>query len=387
VKLARFLMLLAAGLAPSCGHRRPGADGLAAAEARAAHYQDSSGLLVGTYGVWALQPLPGPFRAEARALADYVRLDPGRGFDPADPEANRSAPDAVTSASATAGGGQVSSEWRFEGQLGLDVEGQLGGGPASAGVIARVSTEPDYKSWSTAVRGAVELFERNTALGLLLGYGRDRVEPVEVFGGQEAAWPAGHDRWAASTSLTQVLSPRWLLRAGLGATWQRGTLTSPYRRALVRPTLLLPEALPRARDRYTGFVGASFSISPALALHLSQGGYLDSWSVAAVIPEVTLAAEVHPGIVVSGGYRFYAQSEAEFYQATYAEPQPVMTGDLRLGQIRDHTLSLELVRQFRAGERIALPVVAGYQLSVLDYKAVGSRVMAHVFSLGLGVEH
>ena len=105
------------------------------------------------------------------------------------------------------------------------------------------------------MRGAVELFERNTALGFLPGYGRDRVEPVEVFGGQEALWPAGHHRWAASASLTQLLSPRWLLRAGLGATWQRGTLSSPYRRALVRPNLLLPEALPRARDRYTGFVG------------------------------------------------------------------------------------------------------------------------------------
>jgi hypothetical protein len=380
--VAKAILLLAVA---GCGHGS--AERPSAAEVRAYHYQDSSGLLVGTYGGAVRQRLPGRTSVEARALADYVRIDPDRGFDPSDPTADRRAPDAVTSASATAGGGEVAEEWRFEGLLGFDVEREVRGAPASIGAVVRASTEPDYRSVSVAARASAELFERNTGVSVLFGYGRDRVLPVEVFGGQEALWPASHDRWAGTASISQLLSPALVLTAGVAATWQRGMLSSPYRRALVYPTLLLPEALPRARDRYSGFVALSASLTPRLALHVQQGAYLDDWSVRAFIPAAVLAAEVDEGILLQLGYRFYAQSRASFYAAVYPEPRPIMAGDVRLGRVHDHHVSLELRRALRQSGRLKLPLLAGYQLSVMDYRSVGSRVVSHVFMLGLAADY
>lgn len=373
----------AALLAGSCGHHPPTARP-SAAEARAHHYQDSSGLLARTYGAWLRQGLPGGTTAELKALADYVRLEPD---DPTSPHAHHHGPDAVTSASATAAGGEVASEWRFEGQAGLDVAGEVAGAPASVGVLARASTEPDYKSVAAAAQAMVELGERNTTLSLLLGYGRDRVEPVEVFRGEEAQWPASHDRITGTLSIAQLVSPVAIASAGLAGTWQRGTLSSPYRRAVVGPSLLLPEALPRARDRFSGFLGLSMLLTPRFAVHFKQGVYADSWSVRAFIPEVTLAVEPAPRILVQAGYRFYLQSSASFHQVTYDDVRPVMTGDPRLGRVRDHTLGLEVRRSFGPSAHLALPILLGYQLSTLDYLDRGSRVVAHVFTAGAGAEY
>jgi hypothetical protein len=365
-------------------HQAGGGDRPSQAELRAHHYQDSSGLLVGTYGGWLRQRLPAGTTGELALLADYVRIDPGRGFDPTRPDADRSAPDAVTSASASAGGGQVSREWRFEGQGSFGAERTLAGALLALEVVARGSTEPDYRSLSGGLRTTAELDERNTGLALQIGYGRDSVRPVEVFHGQEQLWPAHHRRWAGTLSAWQVLGARLLARAGVTATFQRGTLASPYRRAVVAPNLLLPETLPRARDRYSGHVGLSWSITPRLALHLDQGGYADSWSVEAIIPEARLAAELGEGVLLEGGYRYYRQSRARFYAVTYPEAQEIMTGDTRLGGIRDHSFALEVRRALRPGRRLALPLLLGYQLSSLRYRGVGARVIAHVFHLGLG---
>jgi hypothetical protein len=382
-----WLPLIAAAVLGACGHSRARAEGPSSAEARAYHYQDSSGLLVGTYGVAVRQRLPARTTVEARALADYVRVDPGRGFDPTRPGADRRAPDAVTSASATVGGGEVATKWRVEGQLGFDLERDVAGAPSAAGIVARASHEPDYRSLSVAARGATELADRNTAIALLVGYGRDEVDPVEAPRGNEALWPDRHQRWAGNLNLSQILSRSLVFTAGAAATWQSGMLSSPYRRAVVQPSLLLPESLPRSRDRYSGFLGLSASINPDLAVHIKQGVYLDSWSVRALVPEIVVAAELAPGAVLQTGYRLYAQSAASFYRATYQEAQTIMAGDPRLGPLLDHNLSFELRRMLHVSARLQLPLLLGYQISVLSYRDVGSRVVAHVFMLGLAADH
>ena len=61
-----------------------------------------------------------------------------------------------------------------------------------------------------------------------------------------------------------------------------------------------------------------------------------------------------------------------------------MTGDLRLGPVRDHTLSPgPAPPRFAPASGSPCRCWSGYQLSVLDYRGVGSRVLAHVFMLGL----
>lgn len=351
-------------------------------QGRAYHYADNSGLVVGTYGASVAQPLPGNLTVEAQALADHIVVDSRRVLDPTTESLGKVTADVVTSASATVAMGRVAREWRFEGTAAVTHDASVRGRPARLGGIARVSTEPDYEAFSGALRAGIDLAERNTSLDLSVGVGRDVIEPVAAPPGMEGRWPASHRRLAGTLSLSQVLNPRAVASAGVGATLQRGRLASPYRNAIVNTTLY-PEVVPDERDRYTGFVGVSWSAGTNTALHLRQGFYADSWDVKAVIPEVILARELEPGLLLAGRYRFYRQWGASFYSPRYDSRMGVMTGDQRLGAIQDHHAGFDL--RWRLGEPRGPGAIllAGYELSLLDYLPIDRRVIAHMFALGV----
>lgn len=370
----------------TCGHR-PTAEP-ASVELRGDYYRDNTGLTVATYGARLNQPITSRATVELRALVDTIEVDGRQAFDPATQSAGQPTADAVTSASATIAGGGVAHKSRYEGVAALRTQGQLGSAVVALGGVARVSSEKDYASISGGAHGSVELFDRNLALAGFVGYGRDQVKPIEPPPGAAGEWPARHRRWTFTGSATQILSPTVLVSLGGGVTLQSGQLASPYRRAIVGTTLF-PESLPRARERFTVFAAASWEIEPGLALHLRQGLYRDSWEVAALIPEAVLALELESGLVLSPRYRYYRQTSAAFYQVRYAQIEAVMSGDLRLGSVQDHTLGVDLRWDLPAGSAgtTSIPVYFGYDVSLLDYRDTAIRVVAHMLQLGVGLRH
>ena len=177
------------------------------------------------------------------------------------------------------------------------------------GVSLQGSGESDYTSLSGRVHGTVELFERNLALSGFVGGGRDAVRPDTAPPGEEGQWPAQHGRVSAGLSMSQLLTPRLIASAGLAGALQSGTLSSPYRRALVLSTLF-SERLPQERLRGTGYVGLAWSPRPGMGLHLRQGLYADSWGVRAIAPEVALSQQALKDGLVTLSYRTYLQSGA-----------------------------------------------------------------------------
>lgn len=387
------MSLAAAGLAlatsgAGCGGaamRQPGE-----LEARSAYYADNSGLDVVTVAAAAEHPVSDRVAASARALVNYVSVsrepldpgDPGAGHDPGGHPPH--APDAVTSASSLAKGGAVAEKFRFEGMAGASV--QLGRDvPWTVGGSLRASHEPDYAAVSGVVGGNVELFDRNLTAGGFVGYGRDRVSPVEAPPGEEEAWPASHQRWQVGASLSQVVTPRIVVSAAAALSRQSGQLASPYRRALVRTTLF-PEVVPDARRRETGFVAASIYVGRGAALHLRQGAYHDDWGVRALVPEAAVAASLGGRGLAWLRYQFYEQWAADFYEARYMDLEPLMTGDARLGPIRAHAAALGARMRVagREGEPGELTGEISYELSLTDYRLYSTAlIVAHVPVVGL----
>lgn len=309
------------------------------------HYADNSGISVSTAVVEAEQPVHRQLRLAGRALVDRISierkpLDPGDPGHPNDPGGHPPhAPDAVSSASATAQGGAVAEELRVEGLLSATARFDPSTGPLRAGLSLRGSREPDYRALSATLSASAELFQRNTTVSGFAGVGRDRVEPVEAPPGQAEEWPASHHRQIAGLSLHQLLSSRIAVFGALGLTIQSGTLENPYRRALVR-TSLFPEIVPHRRVRTTGLVGSSIFLGFGTALHARAGGYRDSWGLWALIPELALAKVLAEEGLLSVRYRYYRQSPADFYRARYPDLEELMTGDVRLGPIRQHSVGL-----------------------------------------------
>jgi hypothetical protein len=371
------------------GPRDPGA-----ATLRSYYYTDNSGVSVKTLAASASQPVSRRIEVGLRGMGEQIVLR-RKQIDVGDPGGMQSTghpphePDAVTSASATAAGGEVAEEWRFEGIGSATLSTEVDGQPARGRLLVRGSTEPDYRSLYGSVGGEAELFDRNTTVSGFVGFGRDRVMPVEAPPGQEADWPATHIRINGGGTVTQILSERLVLSGGLGGTIQQGELANPYRRAVV-VTTLFPEVVPRSRIRFTGFAGLAWYMGAGTALHLRQGAYADTWDVFAWIPEAAVAAEIASRLVAQLRYRFYLQSSADFYQGRYRDIEPLMSGDARLGRVVGHIPAAEL--EWRAlssdldGTFLAL--VASYELSLLDYPDYATNlIIGHVASLGLGARY
>jgi hypothetical protein len=375
----------------ACTHGdRPGT-----AEVRSYYYTDNSGLDVTTFGAHVEQPVGRSTTMVGQFLTDHITLfgrqqiDPGTltlgGFSAGHPP--HTDPDVVTSASAIVsnGHGKGSDKRRYEAVAALETGDTMADHLVSGRISARVSEEPDFHSVAGTLSGSVELFKRNTVISGSIGYGRDRIVPLQDPPGQAASWPATQQRVNAGATVTQLLSPTLSAMFGVRTNVQRGMLANPYRRAIVRTTLF-PEVVPDARDRVTAFAALAWSVTRDVALHLRQGAYADSWRVRALIPEGALAVELGEPSMLTIHYRYYWQTRASFYQAIYDDILPIMSGDPRLGRLHEHTAGITLDYKLR-GERDdpgSLVVNGSYDFSVLSYDDLDTgRVRAHVVSVAL----
>lgn len=345
-------------------------------------YADDQGLTVVTAGVEAEQPVSGEVSVVLTGLVDRITVvQPDAIAQDTGGQLTGHAHvgvDSITSASVTVTGGERLEKTRFEGTAGaaydtgaLRIEG-----------TARVSSEPDFASYSGRLEATAELFERNTTLAAFAHAGHDEISPIAPPPGEEALWPASQDRISGGASLSQLLGPRLIASGGFALTRQSGTLSSPYRRALVK-TSLFPEALPRERLRASGYAALSWYLGAGTALHLRQGLYADSWEVLALIPEVEVAVDVAQAATIALGYRFYAQTAASFYQARYDALLPTRTGDARLGPLTAHQPQLRA----RWAPLEWLELSASYELPLVRHAEIGRTVIGHVGSVGVAASY
>jgi hypothetical protein len=379
---------IAIGASATSGRGAPVLEGQGAARTRGFVYHDNSGLDVQTASVEAEQRLSARWSVQAEALVDHISIE-RRPYDPGDVSAGAQATghdtghlDAVTSASALATGGGTDQKTRTEGIAGVTWRDQIGSAPIRIGLIGRVSNEVDYSSVGGRVRAEIELFERNTTLAIFLGFGRDEITPLIPPPGQRDDWPATNRLVKAGASVSQLLSSRIALLAGAAATAQRGQLANPYRRAVV-VTTLFPEVVPDERNRQTGYVGLSLSATEATGVHLALGGYRDDWGVRALVPEAAIVQQLGARGLATLRYRYYRQTAADFYEPTYLDLAPIMSGDFRMGRIRAHSLGVAAEWLLVEAAPNALVVQATYDWDLTKYPQVRSDVTAHIGSIAL----
>jgi hypothetical protein len=337
------------------------------------------------------QELAGGFQLVLGVTVDRIRVGAPVATEPYDdddeeeddkrvvtaPAQARPALDAQTGASSVVLS-DAGPEWRFEGGLGVRYR-RVRDVPVEVGLRAVGSTEDDYGSFAAIADGLVELRTRTVTLGGFAGAGRDRLTPLD-----DVAPDSSSDRWFGGLSAGLVASRTVMIYSGVSATYQRGTLSSPYRMALVGATEV-PEVLPGDRLRVTAFVQSAWSFADGAALHARLGGYADTWRVRALIPELAIARELGAHALATVGYRLYRQSAASFHRPDYAMLEPWISGDRRLASLVDHTGSAELAWAWESEEEAArtLTVSARYAMSLLTVDEVGATPeVGHIVSVG-----
>jgi hypothetical protein len=389
--------VLAAGalLAGACS---AGGGRHATARLQGFRYADSSGLTVTSDGVELEQPVAGGVVVHGSGLVEEI-VTPAGASAPDDgghqhlTALARARPDVITTASSIASTGAPGQKRRVEGNLGVLTSRRVGDVPVDVDVRLRTSQEPDYLSTSGSLAVSADLLDRNLAVAAFGGYGVDTVSPVVKPTGQDALWPARHQRVNGGFAVTQLLSSELAVSGGASVNYQFGRLANPYRRALASPTLnpdpalgtLYGESVPSERLRGTAFARVAWWLGGGTALHVRQGFYADDWGVRSLVPELTLACELgRRGLFLARG-RLYWQSSGSFYQPVYRQQEPLMSGDVRLGRVREQLVGAELRWTF-IGDVAAgagLQGTASYDRSWITYPDVTTRITADVLSLAL----
>ena len=232
--------------------------------------------------------------------------------------------DVISSASIAAGASSdaVFTELRHGIGLGVGKEFETGNTPLDLRVHGTYSTEDDYQSLSYGLSAALSLVERTTVLRLSLDRLNDDIE--------SNANPMQHEQMdgiGVATRWEQVLSRTLSLSTGYTLGYLNGFTGNIYRKANVGP-LPFAEDHPPERWRHTADARLRWFIpASATAIHVMPRGYLDSWDILALNPELRVYQELGtPDVMLRLRYRFYAQTAAEFSPEKVSErlgvPEP-----------------------------------------------------------------
>ncbi|HET6612385.1 MAG TPA: DUF3570 domain-containing protein [Kofleriaceae bacterium] len=253
--------------------------------------------------------------------------------------------DSITSASVSAGAaGEPFSEKRYE--LGAGYAQAIG--RFLAGGSARYSTEPDYQSIFATLRGQAELFRKNTVVTVAVARGHDNITNAGAQGGLGGGVTIDGqlDTTLGSVGVTQILSPELVGGLTYDLIYLDGFQENPYRRVAAGGEFH-PERVPDTRLRHA-IAGSLRGFIPATdtTLFAAYRLYHDDWGITAHTPEAGVIQEIKPGIEIAGRYRYYFQTDADFYKPIYdtADPlmEPYITEDDKLSALTTHTVEVEV---------------------------------------------
>jgi len=202
------------------------------------------------------------------------------------------------------------------------------------------STELSYKSLSGGLNVQRFFAEENFVLSAGIFHYADQAKPWDISAGAFRKW---QDKTtdSANLSVTQLLSERDMVLAGVSYTAQNGYLEGT--RNTVDTGTRVEEVLPGYREKYTLSGRYVRSLRENLALHLDYRYYTDSWDIKSHTLEPALAVSfAEDKGLYRVFYRFYSQSEAEYYQDSFLSgARTYMTSDSDLDKFSANEIGVQ----------------------------------------------
>jgi Protein of unknown function (DUF3570) len=254
----------------------------------------------------------------------------------------------------------------------------------SVNLNAVYANEKDYNSVGGGVNGSVDLFDRTTTLLGGLSFTQNWIGSTLDSGFAQKMYSL-----AWSIGVAQVLARRDALRLRYDGSWADGYQASPYRtvrfgdwtatpganQAIMFGGTIgspdgLPERLPDGRIRHALTAEWVHSFMEELALHTELRLGTDSWGVmsAAAGAELRVATRKWRARL---GYRFYAQSNADFYRPKYLlapENYAWYTSDKELSREYGHIAGLGISRVLKQPARPgAVPLLFDLTATYMHY--------------------
>ncbi len=254
--------------------------------------------------------------------------------------------DAVTGATTVSGGtGGGFEEVRQETIVGLShqTDGTTLGGSYFYG------DEDDFQSNAFSFAVSQELFQKNLTLTAVAGISFDEVDNLDKKSFE--SFPKDKDIYTLTVAAAQIINPKTAVTGGYSYSRIEGFQSLPLRKIRIEssPTPgvvvsnIFAESHPDTRDRNTVFFRLKRYFLSRTAADINLSYYFDSWGVRAFGNELRLLQYLKDHLIVRFRYRFYSQSNADFFATRYTTKQSLMSADTRLRDFDTHTIGLKWI--------------------------------------------
>ncbi len=238
------------------------------------------------------------------------------------------------------------TEEREEKSLGFDYLH----GKTFMGLSYTNSEEDDYSAHSFRFGISQDFFGDLTTLGISYARGSDTVRRNGDDNFEEDA-----KRQIYRVDLSQVITKNLIVNLNYEGVTDEGFLNNPYRQVRfldpnsARGYSYEAELYPRTRTSSAQAIRAMYFLPYRAALKLEFRNYSDTWGINAYNAEV---AYTHPieetGLTVELKYRFYDQTEADFYSDLFprSNAQNFIARDKELAAFQTNTLGAGVTYEF-----------------------------------------
>ena len=252
------------------------------------------------------------------------------------PPGTQEAVDAITTASRPISGNPYEDYVKVRNE----VEGTLARGPATATYY--VSSETDYLAQQISGSFNRDFNDQLFNISIGASYGWDEIKPLADDDTPGSGGRKTTLHWNAVA--TRVLTPKTVVRAGLELNMVNGLQHNSYRNVYAGGTNV-PEHHPDQRQRRDAFLRLNQYFDNRSSLRVHYRLYSDDWGINSHEAGAKLSQYVTHGVFVRYRYRWYSQSDAEFYRDDYTTTQGVdgyLTGDYRMAALSAHLFGLAL---------------------------------------------
>lgn len=254
------------------------------------------------------------------------------------------------------------------------------------------ATELDYTSVGGGLSGAWEVAERNTTLFAGANAATNQVGSVIDRTFAKSLVTAGY-----TAGVGQVLGQRDVLQLRYDGGYLDGYQASPYRSVrfgdwtlqrsftgytftnTIGSAMGLPEALPATRIRHAGTLEWIHGLGRDVALATAYRLGYDSWGILAHTASIELRANCFADWQLRGGYRFYDQGGADFWQGKYVQDPSAYTyytSDKELGEVRGHSVTFDFAHNVWKRASDGVDGVIDLKVDALYYTYPGFSLLA-----------
>jgi len=210
------------------------------------------------------------------------------------------------------------------------------------------SDESDYKADTTSFSISQSMFGDLTTLTLGYSLGRD-----DVSRNNDPGFTTQNvDRHQYQINLSQILTKNMIMTFNYDGITEEGYLNNPYRSVRyldsATTTQTQAEIYPSTRTSNAIAARVKMYLPYRAAVTVGYRYYTDDWDIAGHTVELGYTRPVDDQWIVEGIYRYYRQSDAEFYSDLFprADAQNYLARDKELSRFSDHSLGVSASYEF-----------------------------------------